>query len=242
MRDDIADALRFASNIAGEEPGLKEGRYDLKAVRIDFDVVYGIVDGYLQKMEELYGPSGVGELKEEEEIIERLEQAAYVQCCRFLEDALIGNQYYRIGDNAKYADLNLFRAEGQMQFLEQLEGKKPQLIAYLRARDGVGSEARGDEPPATVMTVGELEGLTRVYVQKALARGQRIVTVLDLDKDRVMDNKSPLDAESAQLYAEAIKQDVLDVVLLTMKGQDEVDKRVMHCFGSTVSPQTIRIL
>jgi aminoglycoside phosphotransferase (APT) family kinase protein len=108
--DDLGDAIRSAANPAGEEPA------SISEVRIDQEVVEGIIEGYLARIAQYYG----------QEKAKQLRPLAYVTAkvyylelgMRFFADFLVGNQYFRgIKDEAS----NLYRAEVQMAALKALE-------------------------------------------------------------------------------------------------------------------------
>lgn len=109
--DDLGDALRSSGNPAGEQPA------SLDLVTIDKSVVETLIEGFFDKTAEFYGPIRAEELRKY--TFSAYAQFLLIQTIRFFADFLVSNQYYQLREGER-KDLNLFRAEVQMQALEEL--------------------------------------------------------------------------------------------------------------------------
>ncbi|MBI1953698.1 MAG: aminoglycoside phosphotransferase family protein, partial [Candidatus Omnitrophica bacterium] len=157
--DDLGDAIRSAANPAGEEPA------SISEVRIDKEIVQGIMEGFLAKISEYYGPEKAAKLRG---LAYQAGEVYYLELAmRFFADFLVGNRYFRgIKDEAS----NLYRAEVQMAALKALEAASA--TGLEEAATVTWREQSNLLPPAASLTpsIGVIAGSRGLAYGVALSR------------------------------------------------------------------------
>jgi|GEM_PF-6716271 len=152
---DIGDAGRSAGNVTGEEP------QSLLAVRVNKEVIYALINGYVVGTRRYYGEDSEEARRAEEFGLIAVRVIFLELCMRFFADSLCENPYFglKTGEelevmgfdwrspetlNGDLTKLNLYRAQVLMTALKQLE----QLIAEDQARESAGTQSEDAEPSA----------------------------------------------------------------------------------------------
>lgn len=107
--NDLGDALRSSGGVAGEQPE------SLDLIRVDKQVVQGIIGGYTDETKRIDGIEKAKNVKKF--ALRSYTNFLFMLGMRFLVDSLVGNQYFRLKEGEP-EDLNLYRAEVQFKTLD----------------------------------------------------------------------------------------------------------------------------
>lgn len=117
---DVGDMIRSMTSTAEEDEP------DPSRVTLDTGLFAALIQGYLE------GARSVLVAAEIENIVESGRILCLEQAARFLADHLAGDRYYRITRPGQ----NLDRARVQMALVEQIEGRKSELVGIVRSATG----------------------------------------------------------------------------------------------------------